>query len=116
MIRQDDEVDVDAVSRRFHEVVNVSASMLDQWLDGDEARACGGVPAPDDELAEHVPGRRVVDVLRTPRGDLTAMDVAFMRRVVVHVEQQLAARPEEPEAVERWRCSLLGWGHDPGTG
>ena len=109
MLRQDDEVDVDAVSRRFHEVVNVSASMLDQWLDSDEARTSGEVPAPDDVMAEHAPGRRVVDVLRTPPDDLTAVDVAFMRRVVVHVEHQLEKEPQEPAARERWRCSLLGW-------
>lgn len=116
MLRQDDEVDVDAVSRRFHEVVNVSASLLDQWLDSDEARTSGEVPAPDDVMAEHAPGRRVVDVLRRPHDELSDVDIAFMRRVVVHVEQQLDEQPEDPAARERWRCSLLGWGHDPDAG
>jgi hypothetical protein len=113
VLRHSDEVDIEAVTRRFDEVVTMSASLLDQWLDSEEARAGGAVPPPEDELVEHAPGRRVVEVLRTPPDQLTDVDHAFMRRVVVHVEQELAAQPDDPEARTRWRCELMGWGHDP---
>ncbi len=108
----DTDVDDAAVRQEFDELVTMTASELDQWLDTEEARSLAD-PHAWDAGAAQVGSLRVVDVLRTPEADLTDLDRAWMRTVVVTVRRLLEARPQDPDELERWRLELKSWGHDP---
>ena len=100
----------------WREAVNMTASELEKWLDTDESQSVGQSDS-GGEATGHRSGRRIVQILRTNKGDLSDDDVAHMRKVVGYVHRHLAQRPTK-EAVEdsRWRYSLMNWGHDPCKG
>ena len=94
------------------EAVNVTAGRLEAWLETEESRSVGDTGG-DGESTGHASGRRIVELLRTNKTDLTADDAAHMRTVVGYVHRHLAQRPEGDVTDTRWRYSLLNWGHDP---
>jgi uncharacterized protein DUF3140 len=103
-------VEVEVAWDSFHQVVNMSSEELRAWLltdaSGEEA-----VPAePDLGLPEL--GRRVVDLLRKRKVDLTERDADVMEQVVDFVLTQEAEGPADAQSDE-WRRSLMTVGHDP---
>jgi hypothetical protein len=105
----------DDVRREFREAVNMSPAALEKWLATDESRSVGQ-PKDDGsgESTGHESGRRIVELLRTKKDDLTDDDLAHMRKVSGYVARHLAQRPEKEELeTSRWRYSLMNWGHDP---
>ncbi|WP_346620438.1 DUF3140 domain-containing protein [Blastococcus montanus] len=105
--------DHDDVRREFREAVNMTAGELEEWLVTDESQAVGQKDG-DGESTGHASGRRIVDLLRTKKDDLTDDDLAHMRKVHGYVARHLAQRPaEEDVETSRWRYSLMNWGHDP---
>jgi Protein of unknown function (DUF3140) len=105
-----DKQTVDDVWTDWNDAVNMSAGQLDSWLATDESRSVGqGEP----ESTGHRSGRRIVELLRTKKGDLTEDDIAHMRKVVGYVHRHLAQRPDGDVTDTRWRYSLMNWGHDP---
>jgi hypothetical protein len=100
------------VSKEFDEAVNMTASELEKWLETDESKSVG---QSDDggESVGHESGRRIVELLRKKKGDLTDDDEAHMRKVVGYVHRHLAQRPDGDVKDTRWRYSLMNWGHDP---
>ncbi|MGI5165809.1 DUF3140 domain-containing protein [Spirillospora sp. CA-253888] len=95
----------------FHRTVNMTSEELRAWLltdaSGEEA-----LPAdPDMDLPEL--GKRIVEILRKRKVDLTSDDVADMRRVVERAEGLLDRRPPDGAQNERWRHALMTLGHDP---
>ena len=94
----------------FHQVVNMSSEELRAWLLTD-ASGVEAVPAePDLGLPEL--GRRVVDLLRKRKVDLTERDADVMEQVVDFVLTQEAEGPADAQSDE-WRRSLMTVGHDP---
>lgn len=67
----------------------------------------------DGESTGHASGRRIVEILRSNKTDLTADDAAHMRKVVGYVHRHLAQRPDGDVTDTPWRWSLMNWGHDP---
>ena len=96
----------------FGEAVNMTAKELERWLQTDESRAAGQKDG-GGESTGHASGRRIVDLLRTNRADLTGDDYAHMRKVTGYVHRHLAQRPSGDVTGSRWRHSLMNWGHDP---
>ena len=108
------ETDADTVRREFGESVNMTAGELEKWLEGEESRAVGQKQDGGDESTGHASGRRIVELLRTKKDDLTDDDLAHMRKVHGYVQRHLAQEPREEEVeTSRWRYSLMNWGHDP---
>ena len=108
------QTDADAVRREFAEAVNLTAGELERWLDSDESQAVGQKSGGSGESTGHASGRRIVELLRTRRDDLTDDDLDHMRTVHGYVQRHLAQRPaEEDVETSRWRYSLMNWGHDP---
>ena len=106
--------DPDAIRRDFGAAVNLTAAELERWLDTDESRAVGQRRSGSGESTGHESGRRIVELLRTRKADLTEDDLAHMRKVHGYVQRHLAQRPtREDVETSRWRYSLLNWGHDP---
>jgi Protein of unknown function (DUF3140) len=103
------EVD-DGLWNEFHRVVNMTSRELQDWLQTRSA----------DEDAEELPdqagtqtGRRVLDILRKRRVDLTADDEHVMRRVVDRVHAERRDDLEPTAGQENWRHRLMTIGHDP---
>ena len=106
--------DQDTVRREFGEAVNMSASELEEWLATDESQAVGQKSGGSGESTGHESGRRIVELLRAKKGDLTDDDHAHMRKVTGYVKRHLAQEPaKEDVETSRWRYSLMNWGHDP---
>ncbi|MGY1808577.1 DUF3140 domain-containing protein [Blastococcus sp. SYSU D00669] len=107
------EYDADTVRRDFEDAVNMTAGELEEWLGTDESQAVGQ----KDGLGEstgHASGRRIVELLRTKKADLTDDDLDHMRKVHGYVQRHLAQEPaREDVETSRWRYSLMNWGHDP---
>ena len=96
----------------FGEAVNMTAKELERWLETDESRSAGQ-KNDGGESTGHASGRRIVDILRTNKSDLTEDDYAHMRKVTGYVHRHLAQRPSGDVTDTKWRHSLMNWGHDP---
>jgi len=107
---------LDEARREFDAAVNMTAGELEDWLASDRSRQVGQKTDGDDESTGHASGRRIVQILRTRKDDLTDDDVAHMHKVVGYVHRHTAQRPDQSaEELEdaAWTASLRNWGHDP---
>lgn len=102
------------VAADFAAAVNMTANELERWLRTPESRAVGWKGAQHDRLESvgHASGRRIVEILRTPKSKLTDGDYTHMRKVVGFIKRHLAQRPDNT-VTSRWRYSLMNWGNDP---
>ena len=96
----------------WKDAVNMSQRQLQDWLETDESRSVGQKDG-GGEATGHKSGRRIVEILRTNKGDLSDDDVDHMRTVVGYVHRHLAQRPSGDIERTPWRYSLMNWGHDP---
>ncbi|WP_129339405.1 DUF3140 domain-containing protein [Cellulomonas endophytica] len=108
-----DHHDADSTRREFREAVNMSPAELERWLGTEESTSVGQKKDGDDESTGHHSGRRIVELLRTTKDDLTDDDLAHMRTVVGYVHRHSAQRPDGDVTDTPWRWSLMNWGHDP---
>ncbi|MDB5641115.1 MAG: hypothetical protein JWN07_432 [Hyphomicrobiales bacterium] len=103
----------------FRTAVNMAPAELERWLTSEHSKEVGwaGGQAKSDaggpESVGHHSGRRIVEILRTKKADLTDDDYAHMRKVVGYVHRHLAQKPSGDVTDTRWRYSLMNWGHDP---
>ena len=105
--------DPDTIRREFGEAVNMTAGELEKWLATEESQAVGQKDG-GDESTGHASGRRIVELLRTKKDDLTDDDLAHMRKVHGYVQRHRAQEPaKEDVETSKWRYSLMNWGHDP---
>ena len=100
------------IYRRFREAVNMAPAELERWLGREESRSVGQKRGGNGESTGHEAGRRIVEVLRTKKSELSEADYEHMRKVSGYVARHLKQRPSDPEH-SRWRYSLMNWGHDP---
>ena len=106
---------VDGVWEQFREAVNMSPRQLEDWLETEESRSVGQKDGAD-ESTGHASGRRIVQILRTKKAELSEDDAAHMRKVVGYVARHTAQRPDKTDdelAHAKWTASLKNWGHDP---
>ncbi|MFJ3582816.1 DUF3140 domain-containing protein [Streptomyces sp. NPDC090127] len=96
----------------FKKAVNMSAGQLERWLETDESKSVGQSKN-DGESVGHASGRRIVELLRTKKGDLSDDDIAHMRKVTGYIHRHLEQRPKGDVTDTPWRYSLMNWGHDP---
>jgi hypothetical protein len=95
----------------FKDLVNMTPSQLEKWLETDDSRKVGQ-KAGTNESVGHQSGRHIIKILGKKKADLTEADYAHMRKVIGYVKRHLAQRPHEVEH-SNWRYSLMNWGHDP---
>jgi hypothetical protein len=106
--------DHQTTAREFAEAVNMTAGELEKWLATEESQAVGQKSGGSAESTGHESGRRIVELLRTKKSDLTDDDYAHMRKVKGYVQRHLAQEPaKEDVETSKWRYSLMNWGHDP---
>ncbi|KMS79456.1 DNA-binding protein [Streptomyces regensis] len=107
-----DDDEREEVRGAFRELVNMSPAGLEKWLATDESRGVGQ-HKDGGESTGHASGRRIVEILRTKKGDLSDDDYRHMRTVVGYIRRHVAQRPSGDVRATRWRHSLMNWGHDP---
>ncbi|GAA3399261.1 DUF3140 domain-containing protein [Streptomyces roseoviridis] len=96
----------------FRELVNMTASELEDWL-GTDASKRAGEHRGGGESTGHASGRAIVGILRKKKSELTDADYRHMAKVNGYIHRHLAQRPTGDVRDTRWRHSLMNWGHDP---
>ena len=94
----------------WQDAVNMAPAELEKWLETDESKSVGQGSG---ESTGHKSGRRIVEIKRTNKTDLTDDDAAHMKKVVGYVHRHLEQRPKGDVSETNWRYSLMNWGHDP---
>lgn len=97
----------------FHDAVNMAPKELEEWLGTDESKSVGATHEGEAEAVGHKSGKRIVEIKRTTKDDLTESDLDHMQTVVGYVHRHLAQGPEGSAKETPWRYSLMNWGHDP---
>lgn len=109
--------DHDQIAKEFNEAVNMAPADLERFLDSDDSKRVGWKGEDGKGAGEsvgHRSGRRIVELKRTKKADLSDDDYAHMRKVVSYVHRHLAqGGPAKDKAHSDWRYSLMNWGHDP---
>ena len=103
---------LDEVWDDWQEAVTMTPKQLEDWLATEESRSVGDTGG-DGESTGHQMGRRIVEIQRAKKDDLTDDDVAAMRKVVGYVHRHRAQQPKSDIEHSKWRYSLMNWGNDP---
>jgi hypothetical protein len=101
------------IFRKFNDAVNMSPPELENWLETEESQEVGQTREGEDEAIGHKSGRRIVEIKRSRKADLSDEDYAHMRKVVGYVHRHSKQGPAKDREHSRWRYSLMNWGHDP---
>ena len=101
----------DEVYSEFMDAVNMAPKELEDWLDTEESRSVGD--SDSGESTGHKSGRRIVEIKRTKKDDLTDSQYEHMQKVVGYVHRHKAQGPDGDVEDSDWRYSLMNWGHDP---
>ncbi len=100
-----------SVREDFEDAVNMAPKELEDWLETDESKEVGWG---EGESVGHESGRRIVEIKRKKKDDLTDADEAHMKKVVGYVKRHKAqGGPKDDKEHSKWRYSLMNWGHDP---
>ena len=95
----------------FRDAVNMAPKELEEWLDTDESKSVGD--SDSGESTGHRSGRRIVEIKRTNKDEITESQLDHMQKVVGYVHRHLAQKPSSDIKESDWRYSLMNWGHDP---
>lgn len=102
----------DEVWEEWGELVNLSPSELEDWLETEESKSVGD--SDSGESTGHASGRRIVEIQRTNKEDLGDGQWEHMAKVVGYIKRHCSqGGPEEDVEKSAWRYSLMNWGHDP---
>jgi len=101
----------DETYTEFYECMNLQPKELEEWLETAESKSVGD--SDSGESTGHKSGRRIVEIKRTNKDDLTTDQWDHMVKVIGYVHRHLAQRPDGDIAESNWRYSLMNWGHDP---
>ena len=102
----------DEVWDEWRERVNMAPKELEEWLETDESKSVGQDSG--GESVGHRSGRRIVEIKRTNKDDLSDDDWDHMAKVVGYIARHKAqGGPDDDVEHSDWRYSLMNWGHDP---
>lgn len=109
--------DQDRIYQDFAEAVNMTPAALETWLGTDDSKAVGWKGEDGDGAGEsvgHKSGKRIIEIKRKKKAELTDDDYHHMAKVVGYVHRHLTqGGPADDKDHSRWRYSLMNWGHDP---
>lgn len=100
----------------FRAETNIPPARLEQWLESENSKRVGWKGEDghgSGESVGHASGRRIVDIKRKKKADLTDADYGNMAKVVGYIRRHKAQRPKGDIADTDWRYSLMNWGYDP---
>jgi hypothetical protein len=93
-------------------LVNMAPKELEDWLDTEESRKVG-MDSGDGESTGHKSGKKIIEIKRTNKDDLSDDQWDHMGKVVGYIKRHKAQGPEQDVENSDWRYSLMNWGHDP---
>ena len=96
----------------FTDSVNMQPKEIEEWLKTDESKSVGQ-DSGDGESKGRKSGKRIVEIKRTNKEDLTEDDYEHMRTVTSYIARHSAQRPDGEIEDTDWCYSLKNWGHDP---
>ncbi len=102
--------------KAFKSAVNMTPAALEKCLETEESKKVGWKGEDgkgSGESVGHKSGKRIVEIKRKKKADLTDDDYKHMDKVVAYVKRHMAQKPEKDVKKSRWRYSLMNWGHDP---
>jgi len=104
----------------FYDHVNMQPKELEDWLETEASRSVGdtshdgaGSDGDGGESTGHKSGRRIVEIKRTSKDELSDADYQHMNKVVNYIKRHTSQRPQGDVEDTPWRYSLMNWGHDP---
>lgn len=103
--------DRDDIYSEFYDCVNMQPKELEEWLETEESKSVGD--SDDSESTGHRSGRRIVEIKRSKKADLTDSQYDHMEKVVGYIHRHKAQEPSGDIEDSDWRYSLMNWGHDP---
>lgn len=106
-----DSQEKDEIYDTFYDRVNMQPKELEEWLETDESKSVGDND--DGESTGHRSGRRIVEIKRTNKDELTDSQFEHMNKVANYIKRHLSQRPDGDVEETDWRYSLMNWGHDP---
>ena len=104
------------VAQRFREAANMPPAELEKWLETEDSNRVGWKGDHGEGSGEsvgHHSGRRIIEIKRKKKADLTPADYAHMQKVIGYVARHSAQGPDKEKKTSDWRYSLMNWGHDP---
>ncbi len=96
----------------FYDLVNMSPSELEEWLETEKSKSVGQESG-DGESIGHKSGRKIIQIKRKKKADLSDNDYEHMQKVNGYIARHKAQRPDGDVKETNWRYSLMNWGHDP---
>ncbi len=101
---------------KFNDAVNMAPAELEKFLDTEDSKRVGwkgGDGKGSGESVGHKSGKRIVEIKRKKKADLTDDDYAHMKKVISYVARHEKQGPDKDAEHSDWRYSLMNWGHDP---
>lgn len=96
----------------WRDLVNIAPAELENWLATEESKSVGD--SDDGESTGHKSGRRIVNIKRTNKDELSDDQWDHMAKVVGYIKRHCAqGGPTDDVESSAWRYSLMNWGHDP---
>ncbi|MBB3710673.1 hypothetical protein FHS00_000226 [Limimaricola variabilis] len=103
----------DEIWDEFRELVNMAPKEIEDFLETKESKSVGDTGG-DGESTGHKSGKRIVEIKRTDKSDLSDDQWDHMAKVVGYIKRHKAqGGPEDDIEHSKWRYSLMNWGHDP---
>ncbi len=102
----------DEIYDNFYDAVNMTPSEIEDWLETDKSKSVGQ-DSGDGESKGRKSAKKIIEIKRTKKDDLTDDQLDHMNKVVGYVNRHRAQKPESDIKESDWRYSLKNWGHDP---
>ena len=102
----------DEIYQEFYDNVNMTPSEIEDWLDTDQSKDVGQ-DSGDGESKGRKSGKKIIEIKRKKKDDLTDGDYDHMKKVNSYVSRHLSQKPSGDVKESDWRYSLKNWGHDP---
>ena len=96
----------------WQDLVNMAPKELEDWLETDESKSVGQSSG-GGESTGHKSGKRIVEIKRAKKADMSDDDWDHVRKVVGYIKRHKAQGPDGDVEHSDWRYSLMNWGHDP---
>lgn len=97
---------------KFQELVNMSASEIENWLKKDESKQVGQ-DSGDGESIGRKSAKHIITILKSKKDDLSEDDYHHIHKVVSYISRHSAQKPDGDVSKTDWLYSLKNWGHDP---
>lgn len=98
--------------QQWNDLLNIPPAELEDWLQTEESESVGD--STDSESTGHKSGRKILQIKRSTKEDLTDDQWDHMAKVIGYIKRHCAqGGPSEDVENSPWRYSLMNWGHDP---